>query len=217
MTLFGKKPKAQRLEDKIWFSSHFKRHSILTESEKLVNEGEYVFLVTFFSDAQEQLILQLKRENKKFKLIENATYSNLKDDETGRIFVLKAEIFDHSIVMNSVLNSLDEDPINFIFFEHYPTFSKEEKVLKQIEELTKTSCKICFYASLDESILHYFGGDNIIDMVKRLGMSEHECISHSLITKSILNAQKKIEKSISQDFSAYSQEEWFRINLKKLD
>lgn len=50
-----------------------------------------------------------------------------------------------------------------------------------------------FFLSLEDDLMRIFGADNISSMMDKLGMEEDEPIEHSLITKSIERAQKKVE------------------------
>ena len=50
-----------------------------------------------------------------------------------------------------------------------------------------------FYLSLEDDLLRLFGAKNISSIMDRLGMGEDDPIEHKMITKSIENAQKKVE------------------------
>ena len=50
-----------------------------------------------------------------------------------------------------------------------------------------------FFLSLEDDLMSIFGADNITGIMDKLGMEEDEPIEHSLITKSIERAQKKVE------------------------
>nr|WP_304650958.1 preprotein translocase subunit SecA [Tepidanaerobacter sp. GT38] len=50
-----------------------------------------------------------------------------------------------------------------------------------------------FYISLEDDLMRLFGGDNIKSIMDKLGMDEDQPIEHPIITKSIENAQKKVE------------------------
>ena len=50
-----------------------------------------------------------------------------------------------------------------------------------------------FYISLEDDLMRLFGGEYIKGLMDRLGVNEDEPIEHSMITKSIENAQKKVE------------------------
>ncbi len=50
-----------------------------------------------------------------------------------------------------------------------------------------------FFLSLEDDLMRLFGSDNIAGIMDKLGMEDDEPIEHSLVTKSIENAQKKVE------------------------
>ncbi|MFH0794575.1 MAG: preprotein translocase subunit SecA [bacterium] len=50
-----------------------------------------------------------------------------------------------------------------------------------------------FFVSLEDELMRLFGSDRISAWMQRLGMQEGEQIQHKLVTRSIGNAQKKIE------------------------
>ncbi|WP_417915088.1 preprotein translocase subunit SecA [Candidatus Electronema sp. JM] len=50
-----------------------------------------------------------------------------------------------------------------------------------------------FYLSLEDDLLRIFGGDRLTSIMNRLGMEEDEPIEHSMISKAIENAQRKVE------------------------
>ncbi len=50
-----------------------------------------------------------------------------------------------------------------------------------------------FYLSLEDDLMRLFGADNISTLMDKLGMEEDEPIEHSLISRSIEQAQKKVE------------------------
>ncbi len=50
-----------------------------------------------------------------------------------------------------------------------------------------------FFLSLEDDLMRLFGSDSIAGIMDKLGMEDDEPIEHTLVTKSIENAQKKIE------------------------
>ena len=55
-----------------------------------------------------------------------------------------------------------------------------------------------FYLSLEDNLMRLFGSERIAKVMDRLGLKEGEVITHSMVSKSIERAQKKIE---SRNFS----------------
>lgn len=52
-----------------------------------------------------------------------------------------------------------------------------------------------FYVSLEDNLMRLFGSDRVAKMMDRMGLEEGEVIQHSMMTKSIERAQKKVEEN----------------------
>lgn len=52
-----------------------------------------------------------------------------------------------------------------------------------------------FYVSLEDNLMRLFGSERVAKMMDRMGVKEGEVIQHSLMTKSIERAQKKVEEN----------------------
>ena len=52
-----------------------------------------------------------------------------------------------------------------------------------------------FFVSLEDDLMRMFGSDRIAPLMDRLGLKEGEVIQHSMITKQIEKAQKKVEEN----------------------
>ncbi|OGS74472.1 MAG: preprotein translocase subunit SecA [Flavobacteria bacterium RIFCSPLOWO2_12_FULL_35_11] len=52
-----------------------------------------------------------------------------------------------------------------------------------------------FYVSLEDNLMRLFGSERIAKMMDRMGLQEGEVIQHSMISKSIERAQRKVEEN----------------------
>jgi len=105
----------------------------------------------------------------------------------------------HSFIESSLTDK------TLILLEHYPLPEKEAAILSSLAPK-----QIIVLSALDEPLFMYFGGERLIGLMEKLGMAPGETIEHSMITASIKRAQEKLSSKITVDFSARSQEEWFR-------
>lgn len=64
-----------------------------------------------------------------------------------------------------------------------------------------------FFLSLEDDLMRIFAGDRVVNMMRAMGLKEDEAIEHKMVSKSIENAQGKVE---SRDFDS-------RKNLLKYD
>ena len=99
---------------------------------------------------------------------------------------------------------------NIIFAEHYPLQQKEKELYQKLNLE-----KVNVWSALDEPLFQIFGSEKIIQLMKQLGMKENESVQHTMLSKSIQNAQDKIEKKVQVEHTAHSQKDWFEINLIK--
>jgi len=52
-----------------------------------------------------------------------------------------------------------------------------------------------FYVSLEDNLMRLFGSERVAKIMDRMGLKEGEVIQHSMMTKSIERAQKKVEEN----------------------
>lgn len=52
-----------------------------------------------------------------------------------------------------------------------------------------------FYVSLEDNLMRLFGSERVASIMDRMGLKEGEVIQHSMMTKSIERAQKKVEEN----------------------
>lgn len=64
-----------------------------------------------------------------------------------------------------------------------------------------------FYLSLEDDLMRIFAGDRVVGMMRAMGLKEDEAIEHKMVSRSIENAQRKVE---SRNFD-------IRKNLLKYD
>lgn len=95
---------------------------------------------------------------------------------------------------------------NIVILERYPLFSKEENIFS-----SWNAKRIIVLSSLDDELLCCFGGDRIVSLLEKMGMKEDEEIEHAMVMQAILNAQKKLEKTVAKELPTTSQAEWFRF------
>lgn len=52
-----------------------------------------------------------------------------------------------------------------------------------------------FYISLEDDLMRLFSGDKVTSVMSKIGFEEGEALTHSMITKSVERAQKKVEEN----------------------
>lgn len=124
----------------------------------------------------------------------------------------KEGISDTLIYNASNVSALTVHNREVVFAEHYPLLEKEQKLFTdlQLKEVT-------VYSSLDEALFKKFGGEKIIELMKKMGANEGESLNHPMISGAIRNAQEKVSRNISFDQYASSQHDWLTKNVAPIE
>jgi len=122
----------------------------------------------------------------------------------------KANTSDESITFTLAreLNHHHLEGKTVVFAEHYPVQKKEQELFQQLQLK-----EVKILSALDEPLFRRFGSDKIVGMLKSMGLKDEEPLENSMITNAIKNAQQKIEKQVTVDHSATSQQSWLEKNL----
>jgi hypothetical protein len=171
-SFFGNKKNEIKVTDFIWKNDYAKYKGII----KYIDKSKSIVFVFYFDETKNQIT----------QLIETIQLEYSSDIHLQKkITITQAEkLLDAKIdITNSII----------YFIEHHPSFATEQKVLNYLSNELKVK-EVIFHISLQEPLLHYFGSDKIVPMLERIGFDENEPLQHSLITKSIINAQKKIDE-----------------------
>lgn len=91
----------------------------------------------------------------------------------------------------------------------HPLLKVEEMALRPMERFRE----LFIVSSLDDTLLQYFGGEEVKSLITRLGHRSGESIEHRLISESIRKAQEQIGAKVLYPTSAASSREWFLLNL----
>lgn len=94
-----------------------------------------------------------------------------------------------------------------ILAKHYPLRSKETPLL----EMDAAEVFVC--SALDEPFFLHFGGERILELMKKMGVNSDEIIEHNMIRQSIKRAQDNLEEKVLLDNSAASAAAWFQKNV----
>jgi hypothetical protein len=106
-------------------------------------------------------------------------------------------------------------PYTILMMGHYPIPDRESNIIGSIALALKGKFTLSFWISLEDPLMKAFGSDRIVSVMESLGMKEDECIEHSMVTKSIERARKKIAEKVRMETECASAETWFETNLKQ--
>lgn len=161
----------------------------------LLNAGSAI-VITFFQSTQNTL-----RE----KCVDETTKKNI------LLFTSAFTFPEIELIRNFLLTN----GTRVVTAERYPVEKKETELVQSLRQ-GGIQNSVTGYCALDDMLMQRFGGQGIIDMMRKMGMTETESIHHKMVTASLRNAQKKNSKKITYEQQAKSPEDWYRLNLPQV-
>lgn len=193
MFSFFKKSKHLRLDDQVYISRTMSDNAFVHQLKLLRSTSPEVVALCFFE------LTKLRLQPLRPDGVEIHLASQLGNEHSSSAFRSTIQGMQHP---------------TFLFAEHHPHLEYEATIINTIETLCgEENPSIGFYMSLEEPLMQRFGAQDIIGLMRRMGMAEHEVINHSIVTKSIANAQRKIAKQVPTMVASKSQEEWMSLNV----
>ncbi|HSL68918.1 MAG TPA: hypothetical protein VK864_01685 [Longimicrobiales bacterium] len=186
--------RVELLPDQIWISSQARLNGIRAELQRSATDPKMIALVAHFPD----MLAQLEPLAAEF-------------GSKGRVRALLARQ-----LSSAAAERLPLDPaaiLSLIVAERHPLRARDAELLRFAEALPCRS-RIVHHLSLEDPLFKLFGSERIRPLLGRLGASETEPIEHALITRSIEQAQRKIEAECSSDYDADSAAAWLERNRR---
>lgn len=131
------------------------------------------------------------------------------NDESANELIISADKIIHGNAVPHINSFLLAAGKQLVLAERYPLSTKEIQVAEKLEA-SGVRLPLDAYAALNDALLLQAGGEKIQSLMQRMGMTEDEIISHSMIESSIEKFQEKIASKTNFDSNAKSGEEWFR-------
>ena len=196
--MFGRKKKHNvHYRDFIWMTAAIKIQKLLSQIE----EGKPIIIVSSF----EKSLDELQSINPTLKKLEALSDFSI---NAGPWLINSKLILETTSFQQAIT-----DEVQIIFTEHYPMPEKDSEIIAKTAAVFNNT-KINFYISLEDPLMRLFNSDKLISMMKSLGLAEDDVIEHKMISKSIVNAQKKMAKKVSFEQHYDDEEAWYRMNYR---
>jgi len=182
--------------DVIYKNAKAKFRAVIQEIKMLHEKGQPVLVGTTNIDISEMLSQRLKKEGVKHSVL------NAKHHEKEAQFIAEAGMKGRVTIATNMAGrgtdiKLGEGVVELGGLHILGTSRHESRRIDN--QLRGRSGRqgdpgsSRFYLSLEDDLLRIFGSDRISSIMDKLGMEEDEPIEHSMISKAIENAQRKVE------------------------
>jgi hypothetical protein len=208
-SFFKKSPKKPAYDEKVWLEKAYKYQGLSRAVAEAINAGYKVLVLAHFEHTLVELGAMLGQSGTPFLSFTDKHHPDHFGD--ARLLLVQASVL-RSPRVAALRQSLGTGLVECFIAEHFPLPHRDFDLLTDLAELAPAT-KPCFFVSLEDALLRPFASDNLKQLMERMGMPPDEVISHSLVARSIANAQEKIEETAKSTLMTYSPEEWMRVNL----
>jgi len=208
-SFFKKQPSKPTYEESVWIEQSHKYQGLIEDVTAAGQGGETTLIFAHFAQTVAEVVAALSSAKIGFQAY---TMTDRPTDlMTAKVLVVQADIL-QAPALYALKPLVARGTVRFALADHYPLLSKDLALLETLFTLAP-AVKPMFYTSLEDETLKRFISGDLKQMLEKLGMKPDERINHSLVNRSIANAQEKIEKTAHGDRPARSAEEWMTMNL----
>ncbi len=186
------------MDDMIYKTKREKFKAVIDEIEKLIGEGRPVLVGTTSVETSELLSKMLKMK----KIPHNVLNAKLHQKE-AEIVAQAGEPGRVTIATNMAGRGTDiklkgdvkeKGGLAIIGTERHESRRVDRQLRGRAGRQGDPGSSL-FFVSLEDDLMRLFGSERIASVMDRMGLQEGEVIQHSMITKQIERAQKKVEEN----------------------
>jgi preprotein translocase subunit SecA len=200
-------------EDKIWTDEARKLEGIRRDVEEARGEGLSVLVVAHFENVLSSVSKRLRECSIEFKTYASGDSSALCAGAGGGAAVSVWVVLASHLLTSgyAVTPKAGEVSLRVLVAEHHPLLAKDEALLAALLRLPCRS-RVTFHAALNDALLARVVGEGTMNLLKMLGHTDEECISHPVLSRAIRGVQEKIARRARGDLPTASAEDWFEYN-----
>ncbi len=188
----------QDYEDKVYKTVREKYNAVIDEINDLINHGRPVLVGTTSVEVSELLSRMLKLRGIKHNVL-NAKLHQREAEIVAEAGKSKSVTIATNMAGRGTDIKLSEEVrkaggLAIIGTERHES-RRVDRQLRGRSGRQGDPGSSQFYVSLEDNLMRLFGSDRIARIMDRMGIKDGEVIQHSMITKSIERAQKKVEEN----------------------
>ena len=185
-------------EDLIYKTKREKYNAVIENIEQLVNAGRPVLVGTTSVEVSELLSRMLTRKNIKHNVLNAKLHFKeaqiVKDAGLAGTVTIATNMAGRGTDIKLGPGVKEAGGLAIIGTERHES-RRVDRQLRGRAGRQGDPGSSQFFVSLEDDLMRIFGSERIAPIMDRLGMKEGEVIQHSMITKQIEKAQKKVEEN----------------------
>ncbi len=185
-------------EDMVFKTKREKFNSVIDEIDKLVKAGRPVLVGTTSVETSELLSRMLNRKKIKHNVLNAKLHQReahvVKEAGQPGVVTIATNMAGRGTDIKLGAGVKDAGGLAIVGTERHES-RRVDRQLRGRAGRQGDPGSSQFFVSLEDDLMRMFGSDRIAKIMDRMGIKEGEVIQHSMITKSIERAQKKVEEN----------------------
>ncbi len=186
------------MEDKVYKTNREKYNAVIEEIVELVKKGRPVLVGTTSVEISELLSRMLKIRGIKHNVL-NAKLHQREADivaEAGApgVVTIATNMAGRGTDIKLPAEVIEAGGLAIVGTERHESRRVDRQLRGRAGRQGDVGSSV-FFVSLEDNLMRLFGSERIVKYMDRLGVEDGEVIQHSMITKSIERAQKKVEEN----------------------
>ena len=188
----------QDLNDMIYKTKREKFKAVIDEIERLIGEGRPVLVGTTSVETSELLSKMLKMKRIPHNVLNAKLHKKEADivaeaGEAGKV-TIATNMAGRGTDIKLKGNVKESGGLAIIGTERHESRRVDRQLRGRAGRQGDPGSSL-FFISLEDDLMRLFGSERIASIMDRMGLQEGEVIQHSMITKQIEKAQKKVEEN----------------------
>ena len=188
----------QDMNDMIYKTKREKFNAVIAEIKRLTEEGRPVLVGTTSVETSELLSKMLKMQRIPHNVLNAKLHQKEADivaqaGEPGRV-TIATNMAGRGTDIKLKGDVREKGGLAIIGTERHESRRVDRQLRGRAGRQGDPGSSL-FYVSLEDDLMRLFGSERIASIMDRMGLQEGEVIQHSMITKQIERAQKKVEEN----------------------
>lgn len=207
------RPSFNRFEDSFAMTRRSLWAKLKTAISQQQQQGSRIWIVAHFADTFVELQDLLEEWQIEYEIcdreLQPQTALDSTRDKDNSVLLVLSDLL--TLTDSAELAFDDSVTIAMIVVEKHPLVAIDDK----LEAFSKSlPCRVRFgyYLAIDDVVVRKVINETTIQILKQLGMKEHELITSNMVTRRLDKVLKREGKLLNTNHRADSAEEWYQLN-----
>ena len=210
------KPGYRRFDDSYALTRNSLHKGLQSAIEQRSEPNQLIFLVAHFPNVFSELQDALDMWEFPYEIIQHVVNRRWIDQmasnhagSTPPLFLTLAELLQFE---NAALEPQRQNPhIAIMIAERHPLIQRDRQIEKFSRQIS-WPVELGYFLALDDEIIKHTVSPDVIQLLKQMGLQDHELVTSHMITRRLNQATKRMSRQVQSEQPADSAKQWFQLN-----